>query len=125
MGNIVTSSGGSPLVIVLLCILLHLAISSEPELDRSFIKAEVQSCRGCSLNRLPEVKSFIYDDLPKYHNIDFKPIHGAPPELVLFSKDMKEKERIPLRDLSREECNALLKEKGFTKKNEKVVEKEL
>ncbi|CAH1403287.1 unnamed protein product [Nezara viridula] len=124
MGNIATSSGGSPLVIVLLCILLHLAISSEPELDRSFSKAEIQSCRGCSLNRLKEVKAFIYEDLPNYDNIDFKAIHGAPPELVLYSEDMKEKERISLKDLSREQCNDLLKQKGFTKKLKKV-EKEL
>ncbi|XP_014278935.1 selenoprotein M [Halyomorpha halys] len=124
MGNIINSSGGSPLVIVLLCILLHLAISSEPELDRKFSKAEIQSCSGCSLNRLPEVRAFIFEDVPNYEDAEFKHIQGAQPELVLYSHDHKEVDRIPLRDLSRKQCNALLKEKGFAKKSKKV-EKEL
>lgn len=68
------------------------------------------------MNRLPEVKSFIYDDIPKYENIEFKRIHGAKPELVLFNSADEEIERIPLSKLTRKECNDLLQSKGFKPK---------
>ncbi|XP_075218207.1 selenoprotein M-like [Lycorma delicatula] len=72
------------------------------------LRAEVQSCRGCSLNRLSEVKSFIYDDLPKYNWASFNPIPGASPDLVLFSTANKEVGRIALSSLTRRECNNLM-----------------
>lgn len=77
------------------------------------VRAEVQSCRGCALNRLPEVKSFIYDDLPKYVDVVFHPIPGAPPQLVLFNGAQEEIKRTDLAPLSRDECNALLNDWGF------------
>lgn len=78
--------------------------------------ARVESCSGCSLNRLPDVKQFIKEDLPKYDNVEFKHIAGAKPELVLFNKDEEEVERLVLSKLTRQECNELLVSKGFTKK---------
>ncbi|XP_046415177.1 selenoprotein M-like [Neodiprion fabricii] len=78
-----------------------------------YTAARVESCRGCSLNRLPEVKKFIFEDLPLYENVEFKPIPGAVPELVLLNKNDEEVERLQLSRLNREECNELLVNKGF------------
>lgn len=80
-----------------------------------YASARVESCRGCSLNRLPEVKKFIYEDIPLYENVEFKPIPGAMPELVLLRENFEEVERIQLSQLNREECNELLISKGFKK----------
>ncbi|XP_029155804.1 selenoprotein M-like [Nylanderia fulva] len=79
--------------------------------------ARVESCSGCSLNRLPDVKQFINEDLPKYNNVEFKHIQGAIPELVLFNEYEEEVERLVLSRLTREECNELLVSKGFVKKS--------
>ncbi|XP_030034603.1 selenoprotein M-like [Manduca sexta] len=78
-----------------------------------------RSCRGCSLNRLPQVKQFVMDDAPKYDRLEVKFISGAPPELVLLGDGDRELERLPLSQLNREECNELLQERGFTKKPSK------
>ncbi|XP_029049546.1 selenoprotein M-like isoform X1 [Osmia bicornis bicornis] len=78
--------------------------------------ARVESCSGCRLNRLPDVKQFIFEDVPNYNNVEFKHIQGAVPELLLFNENDEEVERLPLSSLTREECNNLLVSKGFTKK---------
>ncbi|CAH0718684.1 unnamed protein product, partial [Brenthis ino] len=83
------------------------------------ISARIESCRGCSLNRLPEVKKFIMNDAPDYDRVEVKFINGMPPELVIIGEDEKELERIPLSNLDREDCNIQLKSRGFEKKNTK------
>lgn len=70
------------------------------------------------MNRLPEVKKFIYEDLPLFHNVEFKKVGGAPPELILYGKEDNEIERINLEHKNREECNGLLQRRGFYKKSE-------
>ncbi|KDR20057.1 hypothetical protein L798_05450 [Zootermopsis nevadensis] len=32
--------------------------------ERNIFAARVESCSGCRLNRLPEVKKFIFEDVP-------------------------------------------------------------
>lgn len=103
---------------LILCSLFVILVYSDlAEEDKKLrdrvIRAEVQSCRGCALNRLSEVKSFIYDDLPEYVGVVFHPIPGAVPQLVLFNEAQEEVKRIDLSPLSRNECNALLKDWGF------------
>lgn len=85
----------------------------------------LQSCPGCSLNRLPQVKAFIYEDIPKYENVEFKKIHGAIPELVLLNAADEEIERLQLSRLNRQECNELLASKGFRHKAEDKTNAEL
>ncbi|XP_034941774.1 selenoprotein M-like [Chelonus insularis] len=77
-------------------------------------RAVIESCSGCSLNRLPDVKKFIFEDVPDYERVEYKNIAGAIPELVLY-KNNEEIERLPLSKLTREECNELLVSKGFTR----------
>ncbi|KAI4460852.1 selenoprotein f [Holotrichia oblita] len=84
------------------------------EFDRSkYFRAQVESCPGCSLNRLKDVKTFVYEDVPKYDRVTFKKINGAPPELVFFDKDDNVVERVDLRSLDREQCNYQLLKRGF------------
>ncbi|KAL3268929.1 hypothetical protein HHI36_008016 [Cryptolaemus montrouzieri] len=81
------------------------------------IKARLESCPSCTLNRKPEVRAFAYDDLPKY-GIEFKKIQGHLPELVFLGEEEIEVERHSLSDLSRKECNDLLTSRGFKIRNE-------
>ncbi|NWX27631.1 SELM protein, partial [Notiomystis cincta] len=64
----------------------------------------------------PQVKAFITQDLPLYHNLEMKHLPGADPELVLLSLRYEELERIPLSDMTREEINQLVQELGFYRK---------
>jgi len=78
------------------------------------------------LNKLPDVKKFIYNDVPLFHNVEFKGKPGANPDLLLLNKDDQIVERIDLSKFNREQCNELLKEKGFYRKafkDEEVPEK--
>ncbi|XP_033230667.1 selenoprotein M-like [Belonocnema kinseyi] len=101
----------------IICIfLILLTISLGYAGSGNYAFAKVESCRGCSLNSLPDVKSFIFNDLPLYENAEFKPIQGAKPELVLLDDKNEEVERLALSQLTREECNELMVSKGFTKK---------
>jgi len=68
------------------------------------------------LNRLPEVRSFIREDLKFFPNVEFKPIPGHNPDLVLLDASDAEIERIDLSPLNREECNQLLVRKGFERR---------
>ncbi|XP_046389677.1 selenoprotein M-like, partial [Ischnura elegans] len=69
-------------------------------------------------NRLPEVKAFIFEDIPKYDNVVFKQIAGASPVLVVLDERFTEVERTDLSSMTREQCNDLLATKGFQKKAE-------
>lgn len=64
------------------------------------------------------------DDAPNYERLEVKFITGAPPELVLLGEGDRELERLSLSQLSRQECNDLVQERGFTLKN-KNKDKEL
>lgn len=70
------------------------------------------------MNRLPEVKKFVMDDAPFYDRLEVKFISGAPPELVLLGEGDRELERLPLSQLSRQECNELVQSRGFAKKKD-------
>ncbi|KAJ8379315.1 hypothetical protein SKAU_G00000930 [Synaphobranchus kaupii] len=69
-----------------------------------------------NLNRLREVKAFVSQDIPLYHNLVMKHIPGADPELVLLNHYYEELDRIPLSDMTRIEINELLGSLGFYKK---------
>ncbi|XP_043253943.1 selenoprotein M-like isoform X1 [Colletes gigas] len=97
-------------------LVLIFAISNVNSSNDYYTSAIVESCSGCRLNWLPDVKNFIFEDLPNYNKVEFKHIRGAEPELVLFDRHNEEVERLPLSRLTREECNNLLITKGFTKK---------
>ncbi|KAF7687578.1 hypothetical protein HF521_014806 [Silurus meridionalis] len=68
------------------------------------------------LNRLREVKAFVTQDIPLFHNLVMKHLPGADPELVLLNHYYEELDRIPLSHMTRAEINTLLEELGFYKK---------
>ncbi|CAH1999536.1 unnamed protein product [Acanthoscelides obtectus] len=86
--------------------------------DNQIVRARLESCPGCSLNRLPEVRAFVYEDIPKYENVEWKKISGAPPELIFLNDADEEMERYFLDRLNRDECNKLLQSKGFKHKED-------
>lgn len=51
-----------------------------------------------------------------FHNVEFKQIAGAIPEMIFLNKKGEEIERIDLTEKTREECNAILEENKFYKK---------
>jgi hypothetical protein len=60
------------------------------------------------------------------HNVIFKTIPGAAPFLLILNEFDQVLEKLELSELSREECNNLLLNRGFYKKsaeNEDVPEK--
>ncbi|KAG8012005.1 Selenoprotein M [Nibea albiflora] len=63
-----------------------------------------------------EVKAFVVQDIPLYHNLVMKHIPGADPELVLLNHYYEELDRIALSDMTRSEINELLEKLGFYKK---------
>uniref|UniRef100_A0A673ZH49 Selenoprotein M n=1 Tax=Salmo trutta TaxID=8032 RepID=A0A673ZH49_SALTR len=64
----------------------------------------------------PQVKAFVTQDIPLYHNLVMKHIPGADPELVLLNHYYEELDRITLSDMTRSEINELLEKLGFYKK---------
>ncbi|CAG4906441.1 unnamed protein product [Colias eurytheme] len=100
--------------VITLCVILSIASGYELSDVKS---AKIETCRGCSLNRLPEVKKFVMEDAPFYERLEVKFITGAPPELVLLGDGDVELERLLLSSLSRQECNDLVQSKGFSKKS--------
>ncbi|XP_012275309.2 selenoprotein M [Orussus abietinus] len=85
-----------------------------------YAAARIESCKGCALERLPDVKAFIFEDVPLYENVEFQHIQGVPPDLVLLNEHEEEIERLPLAKLTRDECNELLVLKGFKKQSKPV-----
>uniref|UniRef100_A0A1Y1KQU1 Selenoprotein M n=1 Tax=Photinus pyralis TaxID=7054 RepID=A0A1Y1KQU1_PHOPY len=79
-------------------------------------RAKIETCGGCKLNRLPELKAFIHEDFVNYENTELKLIPGASPELIFFDKHDVEVKRINLEGYNREECNALLEDHKFQRK---------
>uniref|UniRef100_A0A914A7R0 Selenoprotein M n=1 Tax=Patiria miniata TaxID=46514 RepID=A0A914A7R0_PATMI len=84
--------------------------------ERLVFSGRLESCSGCQLNRLPEVKAFVTHDLPLYHNIPFKHIGGADPDLLLLDKEGSIIKRIGLKTFKRAEINDLFGSLGFYKK---------
>nr|CAI5819331.1 unnamed protein product [Callosobruchus analis] len=107
---------------VITALILFAIVAYSQCADSHIVRARLESCPGCSLNRLPEVKAFVYDDIPKYENVEWKKISGAPPELIFLNEADEEVERYFLSTLNRVECNKLLQSKGFKlKENSKEL----
>jgi len=95
---------------------------AEEEPESVVVRGRVESCSGWRLNRMPEVKAFIKEDLPMYHDLEFKAKPGANPDLLLLNEDDGIIERIDLAKFDREGCNELVADLGFYRKNYKDEE---
>lgn len=77
----------------------------------------VESCAGWRLNKLPEVKRFIQEDLETlFDNTEFKKIPGKSPEMIFYNQHGEELERMDIANLVRSELVALLDRKGIARK---------
>lgn len=56
------------------------------------------------------------------HNVVFKTIPGAPPDLLLLNEYDETLEKFDISGWSREECNQFLLKKGFFKKTTQMEE---
>uniref|UniRef100_A0A8C8Y7Y7 Selenoprotein M n=1 Tax=Panthera leo TaxID=9689 RepID=A0A8C8Y7Y7_PANLE len=104
-------------LLLLLAALAAAVTTFRPDWNRlhGLARARVETCGG-QLNRLKEVKAFVTQDIPLYHNMVMKHLPGADPELVLLGHRYEELERIPLSEMTREEINELVQELGFYRK---------
>merc|ERR1711899_474183 len=100
----------------LFCLIIHL-IHAEDQADGedpTIHSCKVESCAGWRLNKLPEVKKFIYEDLEKkYERTTFKKIPGKSPEMIFYNTNGEELERIDISKLKRDELDALIVAKGI------------
>ncbi len=77
---------------------------------------EIRTCSGCKLNRLHEVRKFVYDEAKKYDNMNVKFIGGHNPDLIIFNADGGEIERLDLSPLNMRQIHELFRSKGFVLK---------
>lgn len=90
--------------------------NDEAKAQGPIVKAVVESCGGWRLNRLPDVKQFIYDDVPLFHNVEFVRKPGAPPLLHFLNSNDERVETVDLEKMSRQDCNQELIRRGFYRK---------
>jgi len=82
-------------------------------------RAVIESCSGWRLNKLPEVKNFIFADFePLYERSVFIKIAGKSPEIIFFTESGKEVERINIEKFTRDELNELMVARGIPKKSD-------
>jgi len=75
------------------------------------------------LNRLPEVKRFIYEDVDLYPDtVTFKKIPGAPPIMKFLNAADEVVEEVDLSLYTKDGCNMLLEKQGFLKKSAQTEE---
>lgn len=74
------------------------------------------------MNRLPEVKKFIYDDVKLFHNVEFKKVPGAPPVLKFLNEADEVVEEVEMSELNREQLAEVLTSRGFYKKESEEAE---
>ena len=86
--------------------------------DPEIHSARIESCAGWRLNKLPEVKKFIYEDFEKnFERTTFRKIPGKSPELIFFNANGEELERTEISRMTRSELNQLVSAKGIPSKS--------
>jgi hypothetical protein len=119
------------LLLSLVC-LLHLCWSSEPQephykdgkhnskyhektKSNGIDFCRIESCRGCQLDSLPELKNFLRFEVELFKDVEVKYKRGASPVAIFYDADGNELERIDLLKFSQEELRNLFVAKGFQK----------
>jgi Sep15/SelM redox domain len=77
----------------------------------------IETCSGCKLNRLHDVRKFVQEEHKKYTDLSVKFIAGHNPDLVILDEKETELERIDLTKYDLNGLHALMKAKGFQQKN--------
>ena len=97
-------------------LLLVLAVNAE-------ITGKIVSCSGWSLNRFPELKSFLKDGEAEYYKgVEVEYVHGRN-AVITITKDGEEQEPFTMSDLkTKEEMHKFMLDSGFEKKSEEEIE---
>lgn len=69
------------------------------------------------------MKAFVYEDIPEYHNAEFKRLPGQPPVILFLNTNGEVVEQLNMEKMTRAQCNQMMLDRGFRKK-EKEPEKE-
>lgn len=83
------------------------------------VGARIVTCKECKLNRLPEVRRFIQEELPRYSALEVKYVRGKSPTMVFLEETTREASLVDLSDHSVASITALLSAQGITKSSPK------
>lgn len=82
-------------------------------------KAQIFTCAGCKLNRLPELRQFVFDEVngaTSFDGVSLKFTSGHNPDLIIYSDDGSVEETIDMAPLGLNDLNEILLSRGFVKK---------
>eukprot|EP00298_Acanthocystis_sp_HF-20_P027634 c5822_g1_i1.p1 GENE.c5822_g1_i1~~c5822_g1_i1.p1 ORF type:complete len:135 (+),score=39.33 c5822_g1_i1:42-407(+) len=101
----------------LICVFIFVSLITFV-ISSSVVRGKIESCPGCKLNRLHELRKFIKESgqADSYENLEIEFIRGHNPDLVLFNEQGEALERIDLTPFNNEQLHSLLQSKGFVKK---------
>lgn len=68
------------------------------------------------------MKEFINTDIPLYDNAEFKTLPGHPPVILFLNAKGEVVEDVDMEKMTRDQCNQMMLDRGFNKK-EKESEK--
>eukprot|EP01112_Ceratiomyxa_fruticulosa_P021792 TRINITY_DN779_c0_g1_i2.p1 TRINITY_DN779_c0_g1~~TRINITY_DN779_c0_g1_i2.p1 ORF type:complete len:155 (-),score=46.15 TRINITY_DN779_c0_g1_i2:218-682(-) len=90
-------------------------VNSHIERIAQITKAVLETCSGCRLKSLPQIRSFIQDDANKYEQFEVKYTRGDP--RIHFYNENNIVETIPISELDKNKVNELLLSKGLKLKD--------
>ena len=85
----------------------------------SVSRAEIETCSGCKLNRLPDVKRFVTDEESgalSFASVTRKLIPAHNPDIVFYSVENMVVERIDMTKFTFDDLVSLLISRGFVRK---------
>ncbi|KAK4876064.1 hypothetical protein RN001_012486 [Aquatica leii] len=86
--------------VIFLCGLLLLG---NCEKINNIVRAKIETCAGCQLYDLPDLKAFIFEDFTQYEDTELKLVPGAAPILIFLDKSDEPVERVDLKLFGRNE----------------------
>lgn len=100
--------------------------SSTGDADITFLQpkttrtAEIVSCSGWALNKLPELKSFLKDgEATSYIGVTVKYVHGRTAVMTIYDEQKNVVEKVDLHVIkSKKRLHDIMKEKGFVRKGD-------
>ncbi|TRY67087.1 hypothetical protein TCAL_05150 [Tigriopus californicus] len=85
-----------------------------PQKPPTISVARIESCGGCRLQSLPEVRDFLREDFQNlYTHTIWKKMPGKWPELTFRNESQGVVERLDIRQYNRTELNQIMQDRGF------------
>ena len=84
----------------------------------AYSRAHVESCSGCKLNSLPEVRKFVMDEnvgALSFERVTRKFIGGHNPDIVFYNDQNLEEKRVDMSKMSFDQLVNLMIQSGFTR----------